>query len=213
LLPENRFDREKLVVTTQAPWIKGDFTASVLEQSGLLTGWRSMVDPTLAVSLGAAFGKSPWVSRVSVRVENRLAQVDLEFRRPVLCIPWNQEEGCYVSADGVALPVRDEAAEGWLRKCMTLIGIKPAGAPPAVGETFEDERVAAAARFAGIVDEYRDRLNLGAIVVRSPQGAPLECDLQTMADSIIKWGTTDLTPALVRRKLEELSTKAADAKR
>jgi hypothetical protein len=93
---------------------------------------------------------------------------------------------------------------------MTLKGIDQGAAPPAVGARFEDQRVAAAAKFAGIVDEYRERLDLGAIVVLSPRGVPLECDLQTMAGGVIKWGPIELPQSIIRRRLDDLATKTAN---
>jgi hypothetical protein len=85
---------------------RGDFLEEVRYYADLPER-LSLLDETLPARLRAAFAEHPWVARVQeVTIEPpRQVRVRLEYRQPVLAVPWGGALRA-VDAAGVLLPAR-----------------------------------------------------------------------------------------------------------
>jgi hypothetical protein len=139
----------------------------------------SLLDDNLATTLTRAFGRHPWVEKVKrvAVLPSRELQVELLFRTPVLAVETTGPTRV-VDAQGVLLPPGTSA--------VGLPIIKGPSTPPVglSGAPWGDAAVEAAARTAGYVQPYQERLRLRTVEIL-PGGSLL---WRTAAGTRVDWG-------------------------
>lgn len=187
-LPGNRLPICESVISGSPNWITVDVPKSTLLAAGLWDRSILLTNASMLAVIGRAIESSPWVRRVHIRRSFQNLSIDVEYRKPVLAVPW-QSKFCYVDQDGIVLPAV-QASDDSLRRCLVLLG---ADSPllPQVGARFSDRRVADAAKLALRLDEVRSVLPLTTIAVRSAAGEPFTADLFTYNGSRVAWHPTD----------------------
>ena len=181
----SRLSRRNLHITPSPPWVRNDVPEQTLQQAGLLQSNYSLLEPDLVERLGKALERSPWVQSVRVRKGYHLLEIQLTYRKPVLCLV-HGEAGLYLSADGTLLPWREVSLPA-LRSSLVVEGISEVRLP-AIGRRFSDPRVIQASRLAGLLHPQKDRLGLCVLRVHSAPGQPFRCELLTKDGSVIHWG-------------------------
>jgi hypothetical protein len=187
------------------PWIKNDLAEKRLARPILL----SRADPeaprrfTSALSESAAWAS--WIRRAEARRGGGGFAIEIDYRKPVLEIPWRTEiASVYLAEDGTVL-FAQAAKDDALRNCLALEGFMESEVPP-IGKPFPDSRVTAAAHLAALLAPYRAELRLKGLAIASPSDAPLEIELQTVGGSTVRWIAGGRLPdsASERRMLSEL---------
>ena len=148
--------------------MRGDFLEEVQFFAGLPDS-VCVLDDGLPARLSAAFAKHPWVEQVQAVeiVGGRRVRVRLAYRTAVLRVVKGDEKWA-VDANGVRLPAA--AADDALP---LLLGVPaPAGQE---GQPWGDDRVSGAARTAGLLSAYQNRLTL-LTVDFGPDGLTLHGD-------------------------------------
>ncbi|HVJ80129.1 MAG TPA: hypothetical protein VNC50_03575 [Planctomycetia bacterium] len=187
------------------PWIRHDVAEKRLAEPLLL----SRADPEAPRRLSEAFSKSTawssWIRRVEVRRTGNGFAVELDYRKPVVAIPWRTEfAGIFLAEDGTVL-FAQAAREDALRACLTLDGLAETEIPP-VGKPFPDSRAVTLARLGALLAPHRAELRLARIAITSSSDAPLEVELKTVGGSSVRWiaGGRLPDPQTERRMLDEL---------
>ena len=204
-LPENKLNRSMLQVTPQPSWVTVDLTEKILADADLDLSSAKLTDRDLLRRVAAAFEGSPWVKTVRIKSGVRVLHVEVEYRKPVLSIPW-KDWACYLSSDGVVLPPDPETDKQAFRRCL-ILELPSDSEPPKVGQRFTDPSVLAAARLAELLGEAVERMRLLSITA----SADGRITLSTKGGSKVEWGRTSSSDDDVARKLALLET-ACDAR-
>ncbi len=189
--PEYQLRVNNIQITEVPQWVPRDLIAQVAAQAGM-NPTRSVLDENLTSDLAKAFAQHPWVEKVvkvSKTVPARVV-VDLVYRRPVAMV--EVSTGLLpVDGTGVLLPPTAFAPEDAQRyPLITQPKSSPAGA---IGKSWGDPQVVAAARLAAVLLPHWQDFRLtaieipAAIDVRAPQ-EELVFQLQTQGGSRIVWG-------------------------
>lgn len=193
--PRYLLDAERLEVTPQPDWIRGDVKRDVM-RDGALAGLKTL-DPQVTVRVARAFALHTWVSDVKrVRKEHPgRVIVELEYRRPVgmVEVTTQGQRGLLpVDAKGVLLPPQEFSAEQTRDYIRIVVGETLPVGP--VGTAWGDDRVAGAARIAGALGAAWRQLDLLRIAVQ-PHSAggrrrpeELIYELHARQGSRIIWG-------------------------
>lgn len=193
--PKFVLDDERLQITAQPDWIKGDVKRDVMRDGSL--GDLRVLDPQVTVRVARAFGLHTWVSDVKrVRKEHPgRVFVDLEYRRPVAMVEvltQGQRGLLPVDRKGVLLPPQDFTAEETREYIRIAVGDTLPVGP--VGTPWGDDRVTGAAHIAGDIGERWKGLELTRVSVRPNEAGgrrrpdELIYDVFTRQGSRIVWG-------------------------
>ena len=189
--PEYQLRTTDIQVTEIPQWVPRDLVAQVAPQAGIKPT-RSVLDERLTSDLANAFGQHPWVEKV-IKVSKSVparVEIDLVYRRPVAMV--EVSTGLLpVDGTGVLLPpTAFSTADAQRYPLITLPKSSPSGA---VGTSWGDPQVIAAARLAAVLLPHWQDFRLTAIEIpagidgRAPL-AELVFQLQTQGGSRIVWG-------------------------
>lgn len=189
--PEYRLRASNIHVTEIPQWVPPNLIEQVASKAGI-DPVRSVLDERLTSDLAKAFSQNPWVERVVKVTKTIPARVDVEliYRRPVAMV--EVATGLLpVDATGVVLPPAAFTPEDAQR--YPLITLPKTSPQNAVGKSWGDPQVVAAAKLASVLLPHWQDFRLKAIEI--PSGidlrAPLEelvFQLQTQGGSRIVWG-------------------------
>jgi len=193
--PKFVLDDERLQITPQPTWIKGDVKREVMRDGSL--GDLRVLDPQVTVRVARAFGLHTWVTEVKrVRKEHPgRVFVDLEYRRPIAMVEvltQGQRGLLPVDRKGILLPPQDFTAEETREYVRIAVGDTLPVGP--VGTPWGDDRVAGAAHIAGDIGERWKSLELTRVAVRPNEVGgrrrpeELIYELFTRQGSRIVWG-------------------------
>ncbi|MDB5385925.1 MAG: hypothetical protein JWM11_1571, partial [Planctomycetaceae bacterium] len=189
--PEYQLRTADIHITDIPQWVPKDLVAQVISQSRL-GAQRSVLEDGLTAEIAGAFQKHPWIEKVVKVTKDVPARVDVEliYRRPVAMV--EVPTGLLpLDGHGVLLPPTEFTPEDARR--YPLISQPKTSPHGAIGSSWGDPQVVAAARLAAVLLPHWKDFNLAAIVI--PAGidlrAPLEelvFELQTKGGSRIVWG-------------------------
>lgn len=183
--PRGTLDCARAQITAPPVWLSVDVPARILAEEDFSGTALPLIDRTLVSRLGQAFEASPWVRSCRVRKGPGQVVVELEYRRPLLFLPWQSgATGCYVAGDGTVLPA-DEARDECLRDCLVVDGID-LRSPPRKGDRIDDPRIVVGAGLARLIAPEKRRLALATL--QAPAGESGEWILTTRNGSRILWG-------------------------
>lgn len=215
--PEYQLRATDIHVNDVPQWVPKDLVPQVLSQSRF-GPQRSVLEESLTSEIAAAFQKHPWVEKVVKVTKQVPARVDVElvYRRPVAMV--EVPTGLLpVDSSGVLLPPTEFTAEEARRyPLITQPKTSPRGA---IGTSWDDPQVAAAAKLAAVLLPHWKQFNLAAIVI--PAGIDLRAplvelvfELHTKGGSRIVWGRApgvvyplELSPEQKIGRLEECLTR------
>jgi hypothetical protein len=181
---ELRLPLEQVQATPQPEWIHPQLVPSLLHRWSRDGKTIGLAQPDLVRQVGEALERSPWVQRVRVEKSARSLQIHLDYRRPVLFIPWGEgTEGCYVDETGVVLPAEQASRES-LRSCLIAEGLSLQELPK-IGSQLKSRLAKDVCRLAGFLHSVKSRLDLVAIIASAPD-QPLV--VRTRRGSKILWG-------------------------
>ncbi len=167
---------EKLNVTPQPAWIKGNVAEEVFQKSRL--DRISLLEQRATSAIAQAFETHPWVKtalRVSKAVGNSVS-VELIYRRPVAMIygetqvrdvpsePPKIKEGFVpVDEESTILPTQDFSdKDPWSYFMIFAKDARPAGG---IGMPYGDNRIAAAIVLCGLLEPQRETYGLQFVTV------------------------------------------------
>src|SRR5262249_24765733 len=184
----------------------GQELADFLTEVQYLAGFPEQVPlfgDDLAARLAVAFARHPLVVKVEqvIITPKRGVQVRLAYRQPVLIVLCQASATAsdgktttyVVDRHGVVLTVPADKTEPRLLRFVTRT--RPAG--PA-GTPWGDVLVETAARTAGVLQPYQERLHLHAIVANDD-----DLVLTTAAGTRIRWGRSPETGQVGERSAEQ----------
>lgn len=187
---EYRLEVANITVTPAPRWVSKELVAQTVAQLGRGEN-LSLLDETLVDDLAAAFGRHPWVEKVSrVRLTATGVDVDLTYRKPVAMVQLKQ--GLYpIDVRGVLLPPEDFSPAD-VKHFPIISNIKSTPQGPA-GTAWGDETIVGAAQLAETVGPHWQEFNLEAIVAPERTNANMSVDdmiyeFATTGGSRIVWG-------------------------
>ena len=178
-------------IPPQPQWIQADVRAEVFRDANL--GQLSLLDPDAAPRIDRAFTLHTWVLRVErtrKKSDGRIF-VQLRYRRPILMVETVPDGFWPVDTEGVLLPP-EEFSEFQTRDYLHVGGVnsQPVGQ---VGTPFGDDRVAAAAKIAVVLQEVWRDLGIRRIEPsKTRRGSTLASsffELATRQGTRIVWGS------------------------
>lgn len=189
--PEYQLRAANIQVTEIPQWVPRDLVSQIAAEARL-TPTRSILDEKLTVDLAEAFRQHPWVEKV-VKVSKSVparVEVELIYRRPVAMV--EIPSGLLpVDANGVLLPPTAFTPE--IAQKYPLISQPKSSPQGAVGRSWGDPQVVAAAKLASVLLPHWQDFRLTAIEI--PSGTDLKApqeeivfQLVTQGGSRIVWG-------------------------
>lgn len=182
-------------VTEPPAWVRHDVIAAAFQHAELAEG-LSVLAPAEEFDepLAAAFAADPWVRQVGAITKshpNRVA-IELAYRRPLAAVVLPGRGLLPIDDDAVLLPSGDLTSQqlSWMPR-VELLGLTPR--PPAVGQAWEDPRLAGAASLVAAFGPLWEQLDLLAVrVAATPEVRAnrrfWSYQLRSTGDTTILWG-------------------------
>ncbi|MEX0824858.1 MAG: hypothetical protein WD119_01765, partial [Pirellulaceae bacterium] len=190
-------EQSQIVLTEQPDYIRSDISEKVFATTGLSE--LSLLDSQATARVAQAYATHPWISKV-VRVCKKTGgklEIQVQYRQPVAMVLFYSDHPevkgwAYdpIDAEGLVLPQEDfEQADTRKYLIIRIPNVYSTGTP---GFPFGDSRVAAAARVAAVLADFRERFELSEIRLASSAGNdPLHpaFELVTQSGKTIIWGS------------------------
>jgi len=155
---------QRITISPPPKWITTDIRAEVVRNAGL-DGQLSILDDDFVPAIRSAFLLHPWVASVDRIVKSYppAVHVDLSYRQPVAVVEMSKPSGTErlpVDKQGIRLPVDGlpEIRKQALPRIGNIVG------RPAVGQKWDDPRVAGAAHLADRLAILWQQLSLVDII-------------------------------------------------
>lgn len=207
-------EQSQIVLTEQPEYIRSDISKHVFATTGLSE--LSLLDSQATARVAQAYATHPWISKV-IRVCKKTGgtiEIQVQYRQPVAMVLFYSDHPevqgwAYdpVDAEGLVLPQEDFNQDDTRQYLIIRIpNVYSTGTP---GFPFGDSRVAAAARVAAVLADFRERFELREIrLASSADSDPLHpsFELVTQSGKTIVWGSapgderTGERPALAKVK-------------
>jgi hypothetical protein len=191
-----RLEPAQVELTEQPAYIRSDIREQVFASTGLRE--LSLLDHQATARIAQAFATHPWIRQV-IRVCKEAGgtiEIQVQYRQPVAMVLFYSQHPevkgwAYdpVDAEGIVLPQGDfDQTETKDYLVIRIPDVYSTGTP---GFPFGDRRVAAAAALAGLLADFRERLDLREIRLASEGGSdPLHpaFELVTQQGKTLIWG-------------------------